>query len=158
MHWNFKSSISDNELENFFLQPYNLLWASNFQLLRLFVSTFALAISWIGVIYFLTVINQIYINVYGLDSYFFGLKCKYLRQATIVNVCVLVLCKIFARPFFEISGDFYALEFLRFAWSKDLFHSQFQAAEFNWSQFNIKRQMIRAPILMPFFHLKFLWR
>ena len=42
---------------------------------------------------------------------------------------------------FDFSSDFYALDFLRFVWSKILFQSQFQAAEFNWRQFNTESQM-----------------
>ena len=33
---------------------------------------------------------------------------------------------------FDFSSVFYALDFLRFAWSKILSQSQFQAAELNW--------------------------
>ena len=32
---------------------------------------------------------------------------------------------------FDFSSDFYALDFLRFAWSQILSQSQFQAAELN---------------------------
>ena len=40
-----------------------------------------------------------------------------------------------------------------FSWSKILSQSQFQAAEFNWRQFNTKSQMKIAPKLVPFFTL-----
>ena len=42
------------------------------------------------------------------------------------------------------SSEFYALDFLRFALSKILSQSQFQAAEFNRRQFNTKSQMKSA--------------
>ena len=51
------------------------------------------------------------------------------------------------------ASDFYALDFLRFAWSKIFSQSQFQAAELNWRQFNTKSQMKSAPKLVPFFSL-----
>ena len=54
---------------------------------------------------------------------------------------------------FDFSSDFYALDFLRFALSKFLSQSQFQAAELNWQQFNTKSQMKIAPKLLPFFTL-----
>ena len=57
----------------------------------------------------------------------------------------------FRLTFFFFSSDFYALDFLRFAWSKILSQSQFQAAELNWRQFNTKSQLKSAPKLVPFF-------
>ena len=54
---------------------------------------------------------------------------------------------------FDFSGDFYALDFLRFAWSKNLSQSQFQAPELNWRQFNTKSQLKSAPKLVSFFAL-----
>ena len=54
---------------------------------------------------------------------------------------------------FYFWSDFYALDFLRFAWSKILSQSQFQAAEFNWRQFNAENQMKSAPKREPFFTL-----
>ena len=48
------------------------------------------------------------------------------------------------------TSDFYTLDFLRFAWSKILSQSQFQAAELNWRQFNTKSQMKSAPKLVQF--------
>ena len=51
---------------------------------------------------------------------------------------------------FDFSSDLYALDFSRFAWSKILSESQFQAAELNWQQFNTKIQMKSAPKLLPF--------
>ena len=50
-------------------------------------------------------------------------------------------------------SDFYALYFLRFAWSKILSQSRFQAAELNWRQLNTKSQVKSAPQLVPFFFL-----
>ena len=72
--------------------------------------------------------------------------------AIIVNVCVFFYAK-FSLDNFEFSSDFYALDFLRFAWSKIPSQSQFQAAKFNWRQFNTKIQMESAPKLVPFFTL-----
>ena len=46
---------------------------------------------------------------------------------------------------FDFSSDFYALDFLHFAWSKIPSQSQFYAAELNWRQFNTKSQMKSAP-------------
>ena len=54
---------------------------------------------------------------------------------------------------FDLSSDFYALDFLRLAWSKILSQSQFQAAELNWRQFNTKSQTKSAPELLPFLTL-----
>ena len=54
---------------------------------------------------------------------------------------------------FDFSSDFYALDFLRFAWSKIPSQSQFRAADFNWRQFNAKNQMKIAPKLVPVFTL-----
>ena len=54
---------------------------------------------------------------------------------------------------FDFSSDFYALDFLSFAWSKILSQSLFQAAEFIWRQYNTKSQMKSAPKLVPFFTL-----
>ena len=48
---------------------------------------------------------------------------------------------------FDLSSDFYALDFLI------LSQSQFQTAELNWRQFNTKSQMKNAPKLVPFFTL-----
>ena len=63
------------------------------------------------------------------------------------------LCKIVADNF-DFSSDFYAPDFLRFAWSKILSQSQFQATELNWRQFNTKSQTKSAPKVVPFFTLK----
>ena len=54
---------------------------------------------------------------------------------------------------FDFSSDFYALDFLHFAWSKIPSQSQFQAAEHNWRQFNTKSQLKSAPKLVSFFTL-----
>ena len=54
---------------------------------------------------------------------------------------------------FDFLSDFYALDFMRFAWSKILSQSEFEAAELNWRQFNTKSQMKSAPKLVPFFTL-----
>ena len=48
---------------------------------------------------------------------------------------------------------FTPLDFLRFAWSKILSQSQFQAAELNWRQFKTRSQMKSAPKLVSFFTL-----
>ena len=61
--------------------------------------------------------------------------------------------KNFRLTVFDFSSDFYALDFLHFAWSKTLSYSQFQVAELNWRQFNTKSQMKSAPKLVPFFTL-----
>ena len=50
------------------------------------------------------------------------------------------------------SFDFLS-DLLRFVLSKILSQSQFQAAEFNWRQFNTKSQMKSAPKLVSFFTL-----
>ena len=71
------------------------------------------------------------------------------RDAIIVNVFVFFYAK-FSLDRFDFSSDFYALDFLRFAWSKILSQSQFQAAELNWRQFNTKSQMKTGVI----FHFK----
>ena len=54
---------------------------------------------------------------------------------------------------FDFSCNFYALDFLRFAWSKILPQSQFQAAELNCRKLNTKNQKKRSPKLVPFFTL-----
>ena len=64
--------------------------------------------------------------------------------AIIVNVCVFCYAKL-SLDNFDFSSDFYALDFLRFAWSKILSQSQFQAAELNWRHFNTKSQLKSAP-------------
>ena len=69
----------------------------------------------------------------------------------IVNVC-LFYAK-FSLDNCDFSSDFYALDFMRFAWSKILSQSKFQAAELNWLQFDAKSQMKIAPKLVPFFLL-----
>ena len=71
--------------------------------------------------------------------------------AIIVNVC-LFYAK-FSLDNFDFSSDFYALDFLRFAWYKIISQSQFHAAELNWRQFNTESQMKSAPKLVPFFTL-----
>ena len=73
--------------------------------------------------------------------------------AIIVNVCVFYAK--FSLDRFDFSSDFYALDFLRFAWSKILSQSQFQAAELNWRQSNTKSQMKSALKLVPVFSLNF---
>ena len=73
--------------------------------------------------------------------------------AIIVNVCVFFYAK-FSLDGFDFSSDFYALDFLHFAWSKILSQSQFQAAELNWRQFNTKSQIKSAPKLVSFFNFK----
>ena len=56
---------------------------------------------------------------------------------------------------FDFSSDFYALDFLRFAWSKVLSQSQIQAAELNGRQFNTESQMKSAPkLLCAIFYFK----
>ena len=52
------------------------------------------------------------------------------REAIIVNVCLFYAN--FLLDGFDFSSEFYALDFLRLAWSKILFQSQLQAAELNW--------------------------
>ena len=54
---------------------------------------------------------------------------------------------------FDFSCDFYDLDFFRFACPKIFSQSQFQAAELNLRQFDIKSQMKSAPKLVPFFTL-----
>ena len=71
--------------------------------------------------------------------------------AIIVNEC-LFYAK-FLLDNFEFSSDFYVLDFLRFAWSKILSQSQFQAAKLNWRQLNAKSQLKSAPELVSFFTL-----
>ena len=68
-------------------------------------------------------------------------------------MCVFFNAK-FSLDNFVFSSDFYALDFLRFAWSKILSQSQFQAAELSWRQFNTKTQMKSAPKLVSFFYFK----
>ena len=46
---------------------------------------------------------------------------------------------------------FTPFDFLRFAWSKILSQSQFQASEFNRRLFSTKSQLKSAPQLVPFF-------
>ena len=80
-------------------------------------------------------------------------KCSWTTFiAIIVNVYVFFNAK-FSLDNFDFSNDFYALDFLRFAWSKILSQLQFQAAELNWRQFNTKSQMKTSPKLVPFFIL-----
>ena len=67
-------------------------------------------------------------------------------------MCLLFNAK-FSLDIFGFSSDFYALDFLHFAWSEILSQSQFQAAELNWRQFNTKSQMKSAPKLVQFFTL-----
>ena len=69
--------------------------------------------------------------------------------AIIVNVCVF----FYAKVSLDFSSNFYALDFLRFAWSKILSQSQFQAAELNLRPFNTKSQIKSAPQLVSFFTL-----
>ena len=74
------------------------------------------------------------------------------RDAIIVNVRLFYAKFLLDR--FDFSSNFCALDFLRFAWSKILSQSQFQAAELSWSQFDTKKsQMKSAPKLVPFFTL-----
>ena len=73
------------------------------------------------------------------------------REAIIVNVCPFYAKILLDR--FDFSSDFYALDFLCFAWSEILCESQFQAAELIWWQFNTKSQMKSAPKLVSFFTL-----
>ena len=81
------------------------------------------------------------------------INCSWTKFITIiVNVCVFFMQK-FVLDNFDFSSDFYAFDLLRFAWSKILSQSEFQAAEFNWRQFNTKSQMKSAPKLVPFFTL-----
>ena len=74
--------------------------------------------------------------------------------AIIVNVCVFFM-QNFRLTFLTFWVTFTPLTFLRFAWSKILSESQFQAAELNWRQFNTKSQMKSAPKLVSFFTLNF---
>ena len=74
--------------------------------------------------------------------------------AIIVNMCVYFK-QNFCLTILDFASDFYALDFLRFAWSKFLSQSHFQAAELNWRQFNSKSQLKSAPKLVPFFSLNF---
>ena len=75
--------------------------------------------------------------------------------AIFVNAYVFVFYAKFSLDFFDFSSDFLALDFLRFLWSKILSQSQFQAAEFDWRQFNTKSQVKNSPKLVPFFTLNF---
>ena len=73
--------------------------------------------------------------------------------AIIVNVFVFIFYAKFLLNIFDFSNDFFDVDFLRFAWSKILSQSQFQAAECNWRQFNTKSQVKSSPKLVPFFTL-----
>ena len=89
-------------------------------------------------------INQIFSPV---------INCSWTKFIAIIeNVCVFYAK--FLLDNFDFSNDFYALDFLRFAWSKILSQSQFQAVELNWRQFNTKCQMKSAPKLESFFTSK----
>ena len=84
------------------------------------------------------------------NSFVVFFNCSWTKFiAIIVNVCVFFYAK-FSLENFDFSSDFYALDFLRFAWSKILCQSQLQAAELNWRQFNTKSQMKSAPKRVPF--------
>ena len=80
--------------------------------------------------------------------------------AIIVNVGVffmqnfyltILTFRVTFTPFLRFVTPF--SDFLRFAWSKILSQSEFQAAELNWWQFNTKNQMKSAPKLVSFLNL-----
>ena len=93
------------------------------------------------------------LSIFWNLSTFWAINCSWTKFIVIiVNVCVFFNAKL-ALDRFDFSSDFYALDFLRFAWSKILSQSKFQAAELNWRQFNAKSQIKSAPKPVQFFTL-----
>ena len=94
--------------------------------------------------------SSIFYNLNILFRFVFVLfNCSWTKFKSIIVVC-LFYAKFLLNSF-DFSSYFNALDFLRFAWSKILSQSQFQAAELKFRQFNTKRQMKSAPKLVQFF-------
>ena len=68
------------------------------------------------------------------------MRCQIINCSWTKFIAIIVNLSFYAKFLlegFQFSSDFYALDFLRFTWSKILSQSQFQAAELNWRQFCI---------------------